>query len=46
VGHEVEHLMFDIGPHHMFARCKDKQAGLLKFVTREVLEECSAAVEA
>jgi hypothetical protein len=30
----------------MFARYKDKQSGALKFVTREKLDECSAAVEA
>ena len=45
MGHEVEHLVFDVGPHHMFTHCIDKQARLLKFVIHEVLEECLAVVE-
>jgi hypothetical protein len=37
VGQELEHLVFDVGPHHMFACYKDKHSRALKFVTREVL---------
>jgi hypothetical protein len=46
MGNEIEHLVFDVGPHHMFAPYKDQINGSLKFVTRKVLDECSQVVEA